>query len=169
VILRLIHVGRPNASGRSSEKRREHGAQSKCRVVWRGKKWPRLVSTESGVLKETQFSFRTRFENGVGTNPEELLAAAHAGCFAMALSAQLGMANLTARRLEVTATITLERIGEHHAVTKSHLDLSAQVPGATRQAFDVAVKAAEIGCPVSKLFRAAISVNAHLDAVSSAT
>jgi lipoyl-dependent peroxiredoxin len=127
------------------------------------------LSTESGVLNKTQYSFSTRFETGIGTNPEELLAAAHAGCFAMALSAQLGMANLTARRLDVTATITLERVGEHHAITKSHLDLSAQVPGATQLAFDAAVKAAETGCPVSKLFRAAISVDARLDAVSSAT
>lgn len=143
--------------------------ERKASAVWCGdvKSGQGWLSTESGVLKETQFSFRTRFENGIGTNPEELLAAAHAGCFAMALSAQLGKANLTARRLDVTATITLDRVGEHHAVTKSHLDLSAQVPGATRQAFDAAVKAAEIGCPVSKLFRAAISVDAHLDAVSS--
>jgi len=144
--------------------------ERKASAVWCGdvKSGQGSLSTESGVLKETQFSFKTRFENGIGTNPEELLAAAHAGCFAMALSAQLGMANLTARRLDVTATITLGG-GEHHAVTKSHLDLSAQVPGATRQGFDAAVKAVEIGCPVSKLFRAAISVDAHLDAVSSAT
>jgi osmotically inducible protein OsmC len=143
----------------------------KATAVWRGdvKTGKGSLSTESTVLENAQYSFSTRFENGIGTNPEELLAAAHAGCFAMALSAQLGMANLTARRLDVTATITLERVGEHHAVTKSHLDLSAQVPGATREAFDAAVKAAEVGCPVSKLFRAAISVEAHLDAASSAT
>ena len=152
-------------------KKGRESMERKASAVWRGdlKSGQGSLSTESGVLKETQFSFRTRFENGTGSNPEELLAAAHAGCFAMALSAQLGMANLTARRLEVTATITFERVGEHHAVTKSHLDLSAQVPGATRQAFDAAVKAAEIGCPVSKLLRTAISVDARLDAAFSAT
>ena len=145
--------------------------QRKANAGWCGdvKAGQGSLSTESGVLDKTQYSFSTRFETGIGTNPEELLAAAHAGCFAMALSAQLGMANLTARRLDVTATITLERVGEHHVVTKSHLDLSAQVPGATQPAFDAAVKAAETGCPVSKLFRAAISVDACLDAVSSAT
>jgi osmotically inducible protein OsmC len=145
--------------------------QRKANAVWCGnvKAGQGSLSTESGVLNKTQYSFSTRFETGIGTNPEELLAAAHAGCFAMALSAQLGMANLTARRLDVTATITLERVGEHHAITKSHLDLSAHVPGATQLAFDAAVKAAETGCPVSKLFRAAISVEARLDAVSSAT
>jgi osmotically inducible protein OsmC len=145
--------------------------QRKARASWRGdvKNGEGSLSTESGVLNNTQYSFATRFENGIGSNPEELLAAAHAGCFAMALSAQLGKAGLTPRSLEVTATITLEKVGEHHAITKSHLDLSAQVPGATQLAFDAAVKAAETGCPVSKLFRAAISVEARLDAVSSAT
>jgi osmotically inducible protein OsmC len=152
-------------------RKRSERMERRANAVWRGdvKSGQGSLSTESGVLKGTQFSFTTRFENGVGTNPEELLAAAHAGCFAMALSAQLGMANLTARRLDVTATITLERVGEHHAVTKSHLDLSAHVPCATRQAFDAAVKAAEIGCPVSKLFRAPVSVDAHLDPAPSAT
>jgi lipoyl-dependent peroxiredoxin len=142
--------------------------ERKASAVWYGevRSGQGSLSTESGVLKEAQFSFKTRFENGIGTNPEELLAAAHAGCFAMALSAQLGIAKLTARRLDVTATITLEVVGGHHAVTKSHLDLSAHVPGATQQAFDAAVKAAEIGCPVSKLFRAAISADAQLDARS---
>jgi lipoyl-dependent peroxiredoxin len=142
--------------------------ERKASAVWYGevRSGQGSLSTESGVLKEAQFSFKTRFENGIGTNPEELLAAAHAGCFAMALSAQLGIAKLTARRLDVTATITLEVVGGHHAVTKSHLDLSAHVPGATQQAFNAAVKAAEIGCPVSKLFRAAISADAQLDARS---
>ncbi|HEY6765503.1 MAG TPA: OsmC family protein [Candidatus Sulfotelmatobacter sp.] len=142
--------------------------QRKARASWRGdvKNGEGSLSTESCVLDKTQYSFTTRFENGIGSNPEELLAAAHAGCFAMALSAQLGKAGLTARSLEVTATITLEKVGEHHAITKSHLDLSARVPGANQPAFDVAVKAAETGCPVSRLFRAEISVDASLDATS---
>ena len=140
--------------------------QRKASAVWQGdlKRGQGSLSTESGVLNKAQYSFSTRFENGLGTNPEELLAAAHAGCFAMALSNQLGQAGLTPRRLDVTATITLEKVGEHHAITKSHLGLLAHVPGAKQQAFDTSVGAAETGCPVSKVFRAEIPVVARLDA-----
>src|SRR5690606_9929313 len=99
----------------------------------------------------------TRFEGTPGTNPEELLAAAHAGCFTMALSAQLGSAGMTAERLETAATVTLEKVGDGFSITKSHLDLVARIPGADRAKFDAAVKAAETGCPVSKLFKAEIS------------
>jgi lipoyl-dependent peroxiredoxin len=140
--------------------------QRRASAVWQGdvKGGQGSLSTESGVLDNTQYSFSSRFASAVGTNPEELLAAAHAGCFAMALSTQLGKAGLTPQRLEVTATITLELVGGHHAITKSHLDLSARVPSAPQAAFDAAVNAAETGCPVSKLFRAEISVDARLDA-----
>jgi osmotically inducible protein OsmC len=117
------------------------------------------LSTESTVFKEAQFPFSTRFENGIGTNPEELLAAAHAGCFAMAVPSQLGKAGLTPQNLEATATITFEKVGGHFAITKS-LDLLAQVPGANQEKFNAAVKAVETGCPVSKLFKAEISVEA---------
>jgi len=143
---------------------RSDGMQRKATAIWRGdlKSGKGSLSTESTVLKEAQYSFSTRFENGIGTNPEELLAAAHAGCFAMALSAQLGKAGLKPEKLEATATVTLERVGEDFAITKSHLDLLAQVPGASQAKFDAAVKAAETGCPVSKLFKAAISVDARL-------
>ena len=108
--------------------------QRKALAVWQGglKDGKGSISTDSGVLKQTQYSFSTRFENGVGTNPEELLAAAHAGCFTMALSAQLGSAGMTATRLETTATISLEKVGEGFSVTKSHLDLVAQIPGADK-------------------------------------
>src|SRR5947208_13416075 len=92
-----------------------------------------------------------RFENGVGTNPEELLAAAHAGCFTMALSAQLGNAGMTASKLETTATISLDKLPDGFGITKSHLDLVAHVPGADKSKFEAAVKAAETGCPVSHL------------------
>jgi osmotically inducible protein OsmC len=138
--------------------------QRKASAVWQGglKDGKGSISTASGVLKDTQYSFSTRFENGVGTNPEELLAAAHAGCFTMALSAQLGGAGLTAQKLETTATITLDKVGDGFSVTKSHLDLVATIPGADKAKFDAAVKAAETGCPVSKLFKAEISVNAQL-------
>src|SRR6185437_10936936 len=110
------------------------------------------VSTASGVLKNSAYSFHTRFEDGKGTNPEELLAAAHAGCFTMALSAQLGQAGLTPENLETSCTITLEKKDGNFAITESHLQLKARVPGATREAFDKAVQAAKTGCPVSKLF-----------------
>src|SRR5713101_3626931 len=138
--------------------------ERKATAVWRGdvKSGKGLLSTESTVLKEAQYSFSTRFENGVGINPEELLAAAHAGCFAMALSAQLGGAGMTAQKLETTATITLDKVADGFAITKSHLDLVANIPGADKAKFDAAVKAAETGCPVSKLFKAEISVNARL-------
>jgi osmotically inducible protein OsmC len=139
--------------------------QRKASAVWQGdlKSGKGTISTDSGILKQTQYSFSTRFENGVGTNPEELLAAAHAGCFTMALSAQLGGAGLTPQKLETTATITLDKVGDGFSITKSHLDLVAKVPGADKAKFDAAVKAAEIGCPVSKLFKAEISVNARLE------
>jgi lipoyl-dependent peroxiredoxin len=139
--------------------------QRKASAVWQGdlKSGKGSISTDSGTLKQTQYSFSTRFENGVGTNPEELLAAAHAGCFTMALSGQLGAVGLKADKLETTATISLEKVGDGFSITKSHLDLVAKVPGADQAKFDTAVKNAELGCPVSKLFKAEISVNARLE------
>lgn len=140
--------------------------QRKAFAVWQGglKDGKGSLTTDSGVLKQTQYSFSTRFENGVGSNPEELLAAAHAGCFTMALSAQLGGAGMTATKLETTATITLEKVADAFSITKSHLDLVAHIPGADKAKFDAAVKAAETGCPVSKLFKAEITVTARLEA-----
>jgi lipoyl-dependent peroxiredoxin len=121
------------------------------------------VSTASGVLEKSQYSFKTRFEDGKGTNPEELLAAAHAGCFSMALSAQLGSAGLTAERIATTCTITLEKLADGFAVTESHLDLSAKVPGASQAAFDTAVQNAKAGCPVSKLYKTNITLTSKLE------
>ena len=136
----------------------------KASEVWSGglKDGKGTLSTASGVLKETQYSFSARFENGAGTNPEELLAAAHAGCFTMALSGQLGKAGLTAQKLETTATVTLAKDGEGFSISKSHLDLVAHIAGADQAKFDEAVKNAETGCPVSKLFKAEITVSAKL-------
>jgi osmotically inducible protein OsmC len=136
----------------------------KASAVWQGgfKDGKGTISTESGTLKETQYSFKTRFENGTGTNPEELIAAAHAGCFTMALSVELGKAGMTATRLETTATISLEKSAEGFSITKSHLELKAQIPGADKAKFDAAVKAAETGCPVSKVLKAQITVDATL-------
>lgn len=138
--------------------------QRKATAVWQGnlKEGKGSVSTESGVLKDTQYSFKTRFESGVGTNPEELLAAAHAGCFAMALSNELGQAGMTPKKLEASATITLEAGASGFSITKSHIDLVADIPGADKAKFDTAVKTAEKNCPVSKLFKADISVNSKL-------
>jgi osmotically inducible protein OsmC len=136
----------------------------KASAVWSGglKDGKGALSTASGVLKDTQYSFSARFENGAGTNPEELLAAAHAGCFTMALSGQLGKAGLTAQKLETTATVTLGKDGEGFSISKSHLDLVAHIAGADQAKFDEAVKNAETGCPVSKLFKAEITVSAKL-------
>src|SRR5437879_11539684 len=119
--------------------------QRKASAVWQGdlKAGKGAISTDSGVLKQTPYSFSARFENGTGTNPEELLAAAHAGCFTMALSGQLGNAGMTASKLETTATISLEKLPDGFAITKSHLDLVAHIPGADQAKFDMAVTRAE--------------------------
>ena len=121
------------------------------------------LSTASGVLSSTNYSFHTRFEDGKGTNPEELLAAAHAGCFTMALSAQLAGAGLTADKLATTCTISLEKGAEGFGITESHLDLVAKVPGASQEAFDKAVQAAKAGCPVSKLYNTKITLTSKLE------
>ena len=136
-----------------------------AQAKWQGdlKSGAGTISTASGTLATTPYSFRSRFEQGTGTNPEELLAAAHAGCFTMALSAQLGEAGLKATSLETSCTITLEQKDGGFAITESHLELKAKVPGATAEAFDKATKAAETGCPVSKLFNTKITLDAHLE------
>jgi lipoyl-dependent peroxiredoxin len=120
------------------------------------------VSMASGTLSNAPYSFHTRFEDGKGTNPEELLAAAHAGCFTMALSAQLGQAGLTAESLDTTCAITLEKQPDGFAITSSHLEVKGKVPGATQEAFDKAVQNAKTGCPVSKLYKTNITVSATL-------
>jgi osmotically inducible protein OsmC len=121
------------------------------------------ISTASGVLESTPYSFSTRFEEGKGTNPEELLAAAHAGCFTMAVSAQLAGAGLTADSLATVCTITLEKLADGFTVTESHLDLTAKVPGATPEAFEKAVLNAKSGCPVSKLYKTNITLDFKLE------
>lgn len=139
-------------------------------AVWTGglKDGKGTVSTASGVLANTQYSFSTRFENGAGTNPEELIAAAHAGCFSMALSAQLGNANLKPERIETSATVTLEKLESGFAVTKVHLQVNARVPGADRKAFETAANNAKSGCPISKLLKAEITMDAKLESGSAA-
>ena len=121
------------------------------------------ISTDSGVLRDTQYSFSTRFENGVGTNPEELIAAAHAGCFSMALSAQLGNAGLTAEKISTTASVTLDKVGGGFAITAVHLTLKAKIPGADNAKFQELAAKAKAGCPVSKLLNAKITLDASLE------
>jgi osmotically inducible protein OsmC len=121
------------------------------------------VSTGSGVLSNQQYSFSTRFENGKGTNPEELVAAAHAGCFTMALSGQLGNAGLTPQDLRTTATVTLEKSDGGWGVTQVHLDVKGKVPNADQAAWDKATQAAKTGCPISRLLNTKITMEAKLE------
>jgi lipoyl-dependent peroxiredoxin len=132
---------------------------------WKGaiKAGKGTISTDSGVLSETQYSFSTRFENGVGTNPEELIAAAHAGCFSMALSAELGEAGLTAESIKTTASVNIDKVEAGFAITTVHLDVVAKIPGADQQAFAAAANSAKTNCPVSKVLNAEITMDAKLE------
>jgi osmotically inducible protein OsmC len=133
-------------------------------AVWEGdlKGGKGKISTDSGVLKETQYSFGTRFENGVGTNPEELIAAAHSGCFTMALSAALGKEGFTPKRLETKAGVTLEQVNGNWTITTIQLDLHAEVPGISKEKFEEIANGAKANCPVSRVLNAKISLNAAL-------
>lgn len=135
-----------------------------AKAQWRGdlKSGAGTISTASGVLSNAQYSFKTRFEQGTGTNPEELLAAAHAGCFSMALSLFLEQEGLKAESIETTCTVTLDREGEGFAIKKSHLQMTAKIPGASEEAFQKAAKGAKENCPVSKLYKAEITLDAKL-------
>jgi osmotically inducible protein OsmC len=139
--------------------------QRKASAVWKGglKDGKGAVSSSSGVLNNTPYSFSTRFENTPGTNPEELIAAAHAGCFSMALSGQLGGANLTASSIETTATLTMEKLDSGWTITAVHLDVVGRVPNADQAAFQKAAENAKSGCPVSKVLKANITMNAKLE------
>ena len=137
----------------------------KASAVWRGdlKSGRGTISSESGVLKETQYSFGTRFENGVGTNPEELVGAAHAGCFSMALSAELGKAGFTAESIATTATVSLDNVTPGGwTVTRVHLDLTAKIPNISNDKFQEIANGAKAGCPISRLFKAEITLDAKL-------
>ena len=134
-------------------------------AIWQGdlKSGKGTVSTDSGVLSQTQYSFSTRFEEGKGTNPEELIAAAHAGCFTMALSGQLGSANLVPEKLETTATLTFEKLEAGWTVTNIVLDVKGKVPKADQAAWDKATQGAKAGCPISRLLNTTITMNATLE------
>ena len=134
-------------------------------AVWSGgiKDGKGQVSTGSGALKDQPYGFNTRFEDAPGTNPEELIGAAHAGCFTMALSGQLGQAGLTADELRTKATVSMEKVEGGFSITAIHLELRAKIPGATQEAFDKASKNAKENCPVSKLLNATITLDAKLE------
>jgi osmotically inducible protein OsmC len=139
--------------------------QRTASAQWKGglKDGKGTISSASGVLSNTQYSFSTRFESGAGTNPEELIAAAHAGCFSMALSAELGKANITPQSVDTKCTLTFEKTDKGFAVTESHLDVKARIPGGNRAAFDKAAADAKAGCPISRLLNTKITMNATLE------
>ena len=136
-----------------------------AKAQWQGdlKSGKGTISSGSGVLSNTPYSFRDRFEQGTGTNPEELLAAAHAGCFSMALSLMLQMEGLKADTIDTTCTVTLDKEGEGFAIKKSALKLLAKIPGASEDAFNRAAQNAKENCPVSKLFDTEITLDAKLE------
>jgi len=139
--------------------------QRKASAVWKGglKDGKGAVSGTSAALNNTPYSFATRFENTPGTNPEELIAAAHAACFSMALSAQLGGANLTPSSIETSATLNLEKLDSGWTITKIHLDVVGRVPGASDETFQKLAADAKANCPVSKVLKADITMNAKLE------
>ncbi len=134
-------------------------------AVWNGslKEGKGTITTQSGILSDAPYSFVTRFENAKGTNPEELIAAAHAGCFTMALSAQLSTMNFTPQSLRTSAKLTLEKLDAGWTISKIHLDVSARVPGISASAFESAAASAKANCPVSRLLKAEITMDAHLE------
>jgi osmotically inducible protein OsmC len=140
--------------------------QRKASAVWQGglQDGKGTLTTESKALSGTPYSFGTRFEGTPGTNPEELLGAAHAGCFSMALSMMLGEAGIKPERIDTTATITFEKLDTGFTITRSHLDVTVKAPGADRGKFDEAAQKAKAGCPLSKVLKAEISMDARLDA-----
>ncbi|MBI1889512.1 MAG: OsmC family protein [Burkholderiales bacterium] len=137
----------------------------KAWAVWKGgiKDGGGTLSTETGVLKEAPYGFKSRFEEGPGTNPEELIGAAHAGCFSMALSLMLGQAGMTPEWIETHADITFEKVGEGFEITASHLRVAAKIPGADQARFQEVAEQAKAGCPVSKLLKAKITMEAKLE------
>lgn len=140
--------------------------QRKASAVWQGgiKDGKGSITTASGVLSATPYSFSTRFEGAPGTNPEELIAAAHAACFSMALSLMLGEAGIVPQRIDTEAAVTLDKTDGGFAITKVHLEVNVRAPGADRAKFEAAAAKAKTGCPVSKLLNAAITMNAKLAA-----
>ena len=140
--------------------------ERRATAVWQGglKDGKGTLTTESKALSAIPYSFGTRFEGVPGTNPEELLGAAHAGCFSMALSMMLGEAGIKPERIETKATVTFEKLETGFTITRVHLDVGVKAPGADRAKFEEAAQKAKAGCPLSKVLKAAISMEARLDA-----
>lgn len=140
--------------------------ERKASAVWNGglKDGKGMLTSTSGVLRDAPYSFGTRFENAGGTNPEELIAAAHAGCFSMALSGQLQKAGLKPESIRTAAAVTMEKTEAGFTITAVHLDVSARVPGADKQKFEAAANEAKSGCPVSRVLNAKITMDARLEA-----
>lgn len=136
----------------------------KASARWEGglKDGKGVVSAQSGAFKNLSYTFKTRFEEAPGTNPEELIAAAHAGCFSMALSGELGKAGLNPRSIETEADLTLEMLPAGPTITAIHLRVTATVPGADKAKFDAAAEAAKKGCPISRLLNTKITMEARL-------
>ena len=134
-------------------------------AIWNGnlKEGKGTISTESGVLSQTKYSFHTRFENERGTNPEELIAAAHAGCFSMALAAELGKAGITPESIHTTANLTMELIDAGWTITSIHLDVKARIPGGEKAKFESAANSAKAGCPISRLLNTRITMTAQME------
>ncbi len=137
----------------------------KASAIWKGsiKEGSGTISTETGVLRDAPYGFKSRFENGKGTNPEELIGAAHAGCFSMALSLMLGNEGMTPEKIETHAEVTLDKVGEGFEITASHLKVVAKIPGADKAKFEQVANKAKEGCPVSKLLKAKITMDARLE------
>ncbi len=140
--------------------------QRKASAAWQGgiRDGKGTISTESKRLSATPYSFSTRFEDAPGTNPEELLAASHAGCFTMALSLMLGEAGIRPEQIDTTATVSLEKLATGFTITQVHLDVTVRAPGADRAKFEAAAANAKANCPISKVLRAEISMDARLAA-----
>ena len=134
-------------------------------ALWNGdlKSGKGTLSAPGGALSNTPYSFTSRFENGLGTNPEELIAAAHAGCFTMALSAFLGKAGFTPQELSTKATLTMEQVAGNWTITTIHLDLTGRVPGIDAAKFEEIAKDAKANCPVSRVLKAEITLSIHLN------
>jgi osmotically inducible protein OsmC len=133
-------------------------------AIWLGnlKQGSGTLTAASGTLRDTPYGFSSRFENGTGTNPEELIAAAHAGCFTMATSAALGRAGFTAEKLTTEATLTLDQVQGNWTITDIHLKMSARVPGVSKEKFNEIAADAKANCPVSRVLKANITLDAQL-------
>jgi lipoyl-dependent peroxiredoxin len=151
-------------ASRVKSKQKGKAMTRKASAVWQGdlKGGKGTVSTESGVLSNTQYSFSTRFENGKGTNPEELIAAAHAGCFSMALSAELGKVGIIPDRIDTTAALNFEKVDAGFSVTAIHLQTNVKLASGDKSKFDGAANAAKVGCPISRLLNTKITMDAKV-------